>query len=215
MVDRSKLAIKVSRAEKGKEVISQPTDDWDEVLTDLSSEDDEDDDRSAEGAREETPDLYRNSSLGMYDEFRHCSFFVAYSQLQVHRGMIPLIMKRRDLTRLQEMEDVQFQPGDDMDEDAEEDDDVEMDYDEETGSEDTSATEDAVDLAMEGGDQSVGTWQDEEDDNDEHSDAEHEDDEDEDGDDDDGDGDGGDDDEDSDDDEDEEAAEPLWQVSVG
>jgi E3 ubiquitin-protein ligase HUWE1 len=59
------------------------------------------------------------------------------------------------------MEDVHFQPQDDMEDDGlEADDDVEMDYADETGSEDTSHTEEEEDVDL---DAPVleGAWQDE------------------------------------------------------
>jgi E3 ubiquitin-protein ligase HUWE1 len=58
---RTKVAIKMSRSpgSKGKESIEGPKA---ESVTSYTSESEEDE----EDEREETPDLYRNSALGMY-----------------------------------------------------------------------------------------------------------------------------------------------------
>lgn len=59
----TKIAIKMNRGSKNKEVTEIRVDESE--TTSLSSEEN-DSDMSEDGAREETPDLYRNSALGMY-----------------------------------------------------------------------------------------------------------------------------------------------------
>jgi E3 ubiquitin-protein ligase HUWE1 len=82
--------------------------------------------------REETPDLYRNSALGMYGGV---SLFLLCGLMLFFFTNIS-----------QEMEDIHFTAEDEMDEDEEdEDEDVEMDFGEETGSEDTSNSDDEGD----------------------------------------------------------------------
>ncbi|THH06601.1 hypothetical protein EW145_g3974 [Phellinidium pouzarii] len=102
----TKVAIKMGRASDKKK---DSQDKKSSTSSPLSSEDEDEDEMDTEG-RGETPDLYRNSSLGMYTG---------------------------------EMDDVNYDDGDDiMDEDeGEEDEDVDVDYDEDTGSEDSSNTE--------------------------------------------------------------------------
>lgn len=115
-LNRTKIAIKMSKSSgKNKEdarkdaSVSEGSEDNEEILEN-------------EG-REETPDLYRNSALGMY-------------------GGVCFVVPFRDskLISVQEMDDGHYSENEDMDEE-DEDQDVEMDYGEETGSEDTSASE--------------------------------------------------------------------------
>jgi len=115
-LSRTKIAIKMSKSSgKNKEgarkdaSVSEGSEDNEEILEN-------------EG-REETPDLYRNSALGMYAGVR---FIVPFCHSKLISG--------------QEMDDGHYSENEDMDEE-DEDQDVEMDYGEETGSEDTSASE--------------------------------------------------------------------------
>lgn len=54
----------MSRGNKSKETADTRRDESES--SSLSSEEEEDSDMSEDEAREETPDLYRNSALGMY-----------------------------------------------------------------------------------------------------------------------------------------------------
>ncbi|KAG6850146.1 hypothetical protein H0H93_000531, partial [Arthromyces matolae] len=114
----TKLAIKMSRS-TGKH--KDTADGFkSETESSLSSDDDEDEDSDVDrDGREETPDLYRNSALGMYG------------------GSTNFVGK--------EMDDAHYGGDDGMDEDADEEEDVEMDFGDDTGSEHTSHTEDEVD----------------------------------------------------------------------
>ena len=66
-VYRSKVAIKMGRtADRSKGQQEKKFDDSTSFSSDSSEDDDDDDDdMDADMDREETPDLYRNSSLGM------------------------------------------------------------------------------------------------------------------------------------------------------
>lgn len=58
----SRIAIKMNRStDETKEALPGPVDD-----AASSSEDEVEEENEGDGPREETPDLYRNSSLGMY-----------------------------------------------------------------------------------------------------------------------------------------------------
>ncbi|KAI0699215.1 hypothetical protein BC835DRAFT_1412679 [Cytidiella melzeri] len=122
----TKVAIRMSRvSDKNKDSALQEPED-----IDSNNSEDEDDLEDAE--REETPDLYRNSSLGMYGG---------------------------------EMEDVNFDPNDEMDEDGDEEEaDAEMDYDNESQDSSNTDEEDVVemeeDLENETGESEEG-WHDE------------------------------------------------------
>lgn len=60
----TKVAIKMSRGSKNKEPVDTKRDESES--SSLSSEEGGDSDVSDDEGREETPDLYRNSALGMY-----------------------------------------------------------------------------------------------------------------------------------------------------
>ena len=63
---RTKIAIKMGRSERSKESGEKKDDAAPSVSSDDEDEsEDEDEEMDTEG-REETPELYRNSSLGMY-----------------------------------------------------------------------------------------------------------------------------------------------------
>jgi len=74
-MNRSKIAIKMSKASgKNKEDSAQ-------VEANSSASEDEDEVMDDAEARDETPDLYRNSALGMYGGvglFFHIYFLLAY-----------------------------------------------------------------------------------------------------------------------------------------
>ena len=65
--DRTKIAIKMGRSDKSKESADKKSLSSTTVSEDEDDDEgtDDDEERETEG-REETPDLYRNSSLGMY-----------------------------------------------------------------------------------------------------------------------------------------------------
>lgn len=111
--------MKMSKASgKNKEDVTQ-----DEAQS--STTEDEDEAMEDASPREVTPDLYRNSALGMYGGV---SLNFVLSSFRVN------------CVNLQEMDDRPYTDDEDMDED-EEDQNVEMDYGEGTGSEETSASE--------------------------------------------------------------------------
>lgn len=62
---RTKVAIKMGRPDKGKEEVDKKSVTSASVSSDEDEEDEDEDEDMDAGEREETPDLYRNSSLGM------------------------------------------------------------------------------------------------------------------------------------------------------
>ncbi|KAH7888738.1 hypothetical protein F5I97DRAFT_2004510, partial [Phlebopus sp. FC_14] len=113
----SRVAIKMSRASDKTKDAQGKTESGESALEEIEEDDNIDVD---DAGREETPDLYRNSALGMYA-------FSAY------------------LACL-EMEDVNYSQEDEMDDgDVDEEEDVEMEYGEETGSDATSNSDEDID----------------------------------------------------------------------
>ncbi|KAL5523755.1 hypothetical protein ACEPAG_7928 [Sanghuangporus baumii] len=62
----TKVSIKMGRSDKGKEEVDRKSATSSSVSSEESEDEDEEDDNMDDDDREETPDLYRNSSLGMY-----------------------------------------------------------------------------------------------------------------------------------------------------
>ncbi|KAG6336038.1 hypothetical protein ID866_3054 [Astraeus odoratus] len=128
----SRVAIKMSRASDKVKDGAEGKEESSEAISDESSE--EEDIDVGDHEREETPDLYRNSALGMFGG---------------------------------EMEDINYSPDDEMDEEDEEEGDVDMEYGDETDSEATSPSDEEVngggveDVEDEASHEDEDSWQDE------------------------------------------------------
>lgn len=128
---RTKIAIKMGRSDRSKESGEKKGNDSPSVSSEDEDDDesgDEDEEMDTEG-REETPDLYRNSSLGMYAgvSFTSCKELVKPSFSSTPQEMEENYDEDED-------EDMDDQEDDEGDEDGD------MEYDEE-GSENSSVTQ--------------------------------------------------------------------------
>jgi E3 ubiquitin-protein ligase HUWE1 len=121
----------------------------------MSEEEEEEEDIDVDDAgREETPDLYRHSALGMY--VFHIVFHIVLLSQRIswfRFGGVSMVTRYSIKTHVfffQEMEDVHYSQDDEMDEgDEDEEEDVDMEYGDETDSEATSNSDEEIDAEEE------------------------------------------------------------------